>query len=230
MAGNVAPNTVTNGLVLYLDAGNTISYPGTGTTWRNLSGNNNNGTLTNGPTFNTGSLGNIVFDGVDDYAGCGTFTGLGSSSRTIEVWCQILSLSPSGNRRVFTLSADEAINDTPAYTIGFSTTTASLGWGFGGPPYNGYVSNQSFALSTWMCLVGSINVNTMTAYKDNSLVNTVTNTGTVGTNPIGQVARYNAAYSQYGNVRIGNIKIYNRALSSTEITQNYNALKGRYGL
>lgn len=230
MGISAGPDIITNGLVLELDAGDRNSYPGTGTTWRDLSGNSNNGTLTNGPTFNTGSLGNIVFDGVDDYAGCGTFTGLGSSSRTIEIWCQVLALSPSGNRRVFTLSADEAINDTPAYTIGFSTTTASLGWGFGGPPYNGYVSNQSFALSTWMCLVGSINVNTMTAYKDNVLVNTVTNTGTVGANPIGQVARYNAAYGQYGNVRIGNIRVYNRALSAAEVSQNYTAMKTRFGL
>ena len=67
MSFNNGPTIVTNGLVLALDAGDRNSYPGTGTTWRDLSGNNNNGTLTNGPTFNTGSLGSIVFDGVDDY-------------------------------------------------------------------------------------------------------------------------------------------------------------------
>jgi len=61
------PNIVDSGLVLELDAGNTKSYPGTGTTWFDKSGNAYNGTLTNGPTFNTGSLGSLVFDGVDDY-------------------------------------------------------------------------------------------------------------------------------------------------------------------
>ena len=58
------PNVIDNGLVLSLDAGNVKSYPGSGTIWYDKSGNNNNGTLTNGPTFSGGS---IVFDGVDDY-------------------------------------------------------------------------------------------------------------------------------------------------------------------
>ena len=59
------PSIVTNGLVLCLDAGNQLSYPGTGTTWNDLSRNGNDGTLTNGPVFNSG--GSMVFDGVNDY-------------------------------------------------------------------------------------------------------------------------------------------------------------------
>jgi hypothetical protein len=65
------PPIVTNGLVLNLDCGNRLSYPTSGTTWTDLSGNNNNGTLTNGPTFNPNNLGSIVFDGVDDYVSVG---------------------------------------------------------------------------------------------------------------------------------------------------------------
>ena len=61
------PSIISNGLILALDAADKNSYPGSGTAWTDLSGNGNNGTLINGPTFNTGSLGNIVFDGVDDY-------------------------------------------------------------------------------------------------------------------------------------------------------------------
>ena len=67
MAVKGGPNTVTSGLVLELDAGNIKSYQSGSTTWFDKSGNAYNGTLINGPTFNTGSLGNIVFDGVDDY-------------------------------------------------------------------------------------------------------------------------------------------------------------------
>lgn len=62
------PNIVRNGLVLCLDAASLRSYPGSGTTWNDLSGNNNNGTLTNGPTFNSENGGSIVFDGTNDYA------------------------------------------------------------------------------------------------------------------------------------------------------------------
>ena len=58
---------VTNGLVLSLDAADRNSYPGTGTTWRDMSGNGNNGTLTDGPTFNSNNGGSIVFDGTNDY-------------------------------------------------------------------------------------------------------------------------------------------------------------------
>ena len=71
MAFNYSPNIITDGLVLYLDAANTKSYPGSGTTWRDLSKSQLNGTLTNGPTFNSSNGGSIVFDGVDDYVNLG---------------------------------------------------------------------------------------------------------------------------------------------------------------
>ena len=61
------PEVVEDGLVLALDAGNTKSYPGSGTTWTDLSGNGNNGTLTNGPTYSSSNGGSIVFDGVNDF-------------------------------------------------------------------------------------------------------------------------------------------------------------------
>ena len=67
MACSGGPDTITNGLVLTLDAANKLSYPGSGTTWYDLSGNANNGTLTNGPTFSNTNGGSIIFDGVDDY-------------------------------------------------------------------------------------------------------------------------------------------------------------------
>jgi len=67
MAVGYNPRIVTDGLVLALDAGNTKSYPGSGTTWTDLSGNGNTGTLTNGPTFDSANGGSIVFDGTNDY-------------------------------------------------------------------------------------------------------------------------------------------------------------------
>ncbi len=62
------PDIVTNGLVLHLDAANSKSYLGSGTTWNDLSGNGNNATLTNGPSFSNSNRGSIVFDGTNDYA------------------------------------------------------------------------------------------------------------------------------------------------------------------
>ena len=81
---------VTDGLVLYLDAGNYLSYPGSGTTWTDLSSGGSNGTLTNGPTYSPDNAGSIVFDGVDDYAAvsCNLST---FSSLTVSIYTYIKS-------------------------------------------------------------------------------------------------------------------------------------------
>jgi hypothetical protein len=77
---------VKDGLVLWLDANDKTSYPGTGTTWRDLSRTASTGSLTNGPTFNSGSGGSIVFDGVDDYVEFGDILDLGINSMTVNQW------------------------------------------------------------------------------------------------------------------------------------------------
>ena len=70
MSNNYGPKIVTDGLVLCLDAADQNSYPGSGNTWYDLSGNGNNGTLVNGVGYNSGNLGSLVFGGVDDYVNC----------------------------------------------------------------------------------------------------------------------------------------------------------------
>ena len=221
-------NIVTNGLVLYLDAANTKSYVSGSTTWNDISRGGNNGTLVNGPTFDNGNGGSIVFDGVDDYVNCGTFTGLGSSNRTINVWFKIISLSVSGNKRIISLVTDNTNTDTPAFTLGYNTTLTSLNVGLGGDPYNGYLILAAFTLNTWINICGSITSNTISAYVNGNLFGSATNTGIVGVNPIVYLGRYNNFYSQYGNINIAQTLIYNRALSAAEVLQNYNALKSRY--
>ena len=222
---------VTDGLVLNLDATNINSYPGSGTTWTDTSGYNNSGTLTNGPTFlRERGRGSIVFDGVDDYVGGPTFTGLGLSNRTIDIWFQIKSLPSSGLKRILSLVTDDTATDTPALTIGYTTTLSSLSVGFGGSPYNGYVFNLSFTLSTWINFVATITGNNIVLYRNNTVVGNATNSGTVGQNPILYLGRYNNFYGQYGDIIISTTKIYNRALSAQEVQQNYNALKSRFGL
>lgn len=74
-----------NGLVLCLDAGNTKSYPGSGTTWTDLSGRGNTGTLTNGPTYSSANGGSIVFDGTNDYVST-NYTQTSVTGYTIDVW------------------------------------------------------------------------------------------------------------------------------------------------
>ena len=231
MAFNYSPKIVNDSsLVLCLDAANTKSYVSGSTTWSDLSRSRNNGTLVNGPTFSSINNGSIVFDGVDDYVSCGTFTGLGSSNRTLSTWFKIISLSASGKKRIVTFPADDSAIDTPAFAIGYGTTLTSLEVGFGGIPYNGYLTLAAFTLNTWINLTLSITSNTMSVYTNGTYINQATNTGTVGANPIGYIGRYNANYGQYGNINVAQVQVYNRALTAQEVLQNYNATKSRYGL
>ncbi len=87
-----SPKIVTDGLVLALDAGNTKSYTSGSTTWFDKSGNANNGTLTNGPTFSSANGGSIVFDGVDDRVEFGSFGSLPTQG-TIQFWMYSISIS-----------------------------------------------------------------------------------------------------------------------------------------
>ena len=84
----VVGGIITDGLVLYVDAGNTDSYPGSGTTWTDISTNSNNGTLTNGPTFDSGDGGSIVFDGTDDYVDFGNILNIGTGDASFTGWAK----------------------------------------------------------------------------------------------------------------------------------------------
>ena len=88
-----SPKIVTNGLVLCLDAGNTKSYPGSGTAWNNLSSTSNNGTLTNGPTYDSTNGGSLIFDGTNDYIQSGSFSNLLTADITVETWIYLTAAS-----------------------------------------------------------------------------------------------------------------------------------------
>jgi len=231
------PNTVTSGLVLELDAGNIKSYPTTGTTWFDKSGNANNGTLINGPTFNTGSLGSIVFDGVDDSTGLGNILNIGLNSWTISCWFRINS--PSGVQGI--MGKTSARSYVGRYTLfiengflygllqaensGNYTVTTSI------TPYNDL---------KWHNAVLSIDrTQNMTLYIDSINISSTSISASVNVNLTGStdnlyVGSYGSSdgtaplYSFNGN--IATAQIYNRALLADEVLQNYNATKGRFGL
>ena len=94
MATSYSPKIITDGLVLCLDAGDGKSYSGSGTTWTDRSGNGYNGTLTNGPTFDSSNGGNIVFAG-DDYVDCG-LSSFQPTEMTLSVWVKKTTSNTSG--------------------------------------------------------------------------------------------------------------------------------------
>jgi hypothetical protein len=223
------PNVVTNGLVLALDAANTKSYPGSGTVWRDLSGNNNSGSLTNGPTFSSANGGSIVFDGSNDYAVySGSFNNLPSSSLSTFVWVK------SNLTNYYILSQGRSTTNVEGEYILEVVNSKLIFWdyrtGYGFSNSN-IGSNISIITNQW-CQVGFIKNFTSGTYYINGI-----NAGTISagkdvayTNTPFYIASNFRDNTSYLNGSISNLQIYNRALSASEVLQNYNATKGRFNL
>ena len=220
MAGNVAPNIVDNGLVLYLDAANIKSYPTTGTTWTDLSKFNNGGALTNGPTFNTNNGGSIVFDGTNDYVDIGSNI-QNYSSFTTSIWVNYLVFDSVGSTGWRSPLGDDS--QSFSYHILFLQGIIYLGVssGFIGNPYVG-VTHNIVNVNNWYNFVITKNSSdSVSFYQNGVLLGTQIKSGNVNVNKIGK------GYV-YDNVRCSNFSFYNRALTQEEILQNYNIIKNRY--
>jgi hypothetical protein len=221
------PDIVTDGLVLALDAGSKKSYAGSGTTWTDLSGNGNNVTLTNGPSFNTNDGGSVVFDGTNDYARNDTPTlPTGNVSITICAWIYVISgysnswqgIAGWGN----TALGQGALLDMNQGRLAFST------WGF--PNSHDLISNYNVPLNTWKYVVGSISNRNIKLYADstNVLDSSITSTPSVASTQL-RLATIDYP-GRLLNVRISSVQIYDRVLSQQEVLQNYNATKSRFGV
>lgn len=222
------PTVVTNGLVLALDAGDRNSYVSGSTTWFDLTGVNN-GTLTNGPTFNTGSGGSIVFDGVDDYMENTSLSTFNSQSLSISWW--INGNTQSGKSYTNTgpgkfLNSSWASFDSNTDVFNNSNIKCYV--------YNGSTDYKIIVPNTldgnWHNISWTYNNNSFSVYKDSILVSTISTTGNISYNSGNlRLANYQSS-NPYFNGKFSNVLIYNRALSSDEVLQNYNATKGRFGL
>jgi hypothetical protein len=232
MAFQRGPNIVTNGLVLALDAANTKSYPGSGTTWRDLSGNNNSGSLVNSPTFSSASGGSIVFDGVDDYVVVGSFNQLptGSSARTINIWFNPNITTWQGNVNSLFFYGTTGINGA-VFGIDFDTypTMEIYTWGGAG---RDVIFSSSFPQTGWSNLsVIYDGSTTISIYENSRNTQNATVTALSTTNTNVWIGSIDPSYQPwYYDGRISNIQIYNRALSASEVAQNYNATKARFNL
>ena len=223
MSIHYSPTTVTNGLVLSLDAGNSKSYPGSGTTWTDLSGNGNTGTLTNGPTYSSANGGSIVFDGVNDYVGAGnSISGLNGTAVTVSAWVRTNSIG--GEQYLLDASTNGGSGN--GLSIRIRANGSIRFWNYNAT----YNANSASILSanTWYYIAGTWDGTTSRVYI-NGLPDG-TNTGDA--NFLGSI--YQIGHSNmlggFFNGNISSVSIYNRALSAAEIYQNFNALRGRYGV
>jgi hypothetical protein len=216
---------VTNGLVLCLDAGSKKSYPGTGNIWRDLSGNGNDGTLTNEPTFSDANSGAIIFDGNNDHATLGSPSKLnalfGTNTVSVDVWLR-RSANINGQRIVFDSGSGEHIQiDIDLNQLAFLIKSSS---------YIRSVRSSPIDLNVWYNYVGVYNGSTITTYLNSILSSQVSQSGNIATDSGGFfIASYTYSAFNFPG-RIASVKVYNRALTPEEIKQNFNALRGRYGI
>ena len=224
-------NIVTNGLVLYLDAANYLSYTSGSTTWRDLTSSNLSGSLINGPTFNSGNAGSIVFDGVNDYVDCGNPILLNiSSSLTLESWVYPTAFTnPNG---VVGILSRWGVGSR-SYKIAILTASKQFYIDVSGTGNNDnyFLSNIILNTNTWYHVVGTYNGSSLSTYI-NGNITTGTLIGTVPSSLYTGSSQIRVG-DDGGNYFLGNIaasRIYNRALSSSEVLQNYNAQKTRFGL
>lgn len=227
-------NIVTSSLALALDAGNLVSYPGSGTTWTTLTGSNG-GTLTNGPTFSLANGGAIVFDGVDDYVDLGNSTVFQPSSITFCMWVKRTSTWGAGSC-LFWAKPNGNYAGTGFYVEPVAPSTSNYtNIVFDGFP--NYIQlqvdgNTTFPLNTpiHFCFtlsggVGAIYVNGIS--KTISTVGTPTITSTFDTK---YIMSNSPSYATYTPGVVYSTLLYNRALSASEIQQNFNAQRNRFNL
>ena len=211
---------VQDGLVLNLDAGVSSSYPGSGTTWSDLSSNGNNGTLTNGPTYSSSNGGSIVFDGTNDYVETSSGMFNCNSNFTFNSWVNadvnntirtiISKISAYGSIQIRFNSSNQVqiVNNNVVNVGSFSSFNSSA--------------------STWYNICVVRNSNTYNLYVNGTYISsfTSTNTYTHDADTIGQ----NYFSSEKWDGKISAISAYNRALTAAEVEQNFNATKSRFGL
>lgn len=216
------PDIITDGLVLYLDAANSRSYPGTGTTWTDLSDNGNNGTLVNGVGYSSNNKGTLVFDGTNDYVTLPSSVGYTTEFSQMS-WFKSTGAPFGGFHIVFGgAQAEISIPTAGELRIGVDTGTRYVG-NIGSGLTDG---NWHFVSATYKPSEGVLR-----GYIDAAAVGTVaTNSGNPVTSFTRTMGRFGTSTSYYTNGLISTALIYSRALTAAEIKQNYLATKGRYGL
>lgn len=238
MSNLYGPRIVTNGLVLCLDAGNNKSYPGSGSTWYDLSGNNYHFTLTNSPVFGKHRGADcFTFSGTNDYA-----TRAGSISHDIGTQCTLIITMASINNaqfgncaRLFSINDGSTVNND--FTTFFTTASCDqdrFGLWYKSNPAGLYSISSLRTLNDdykiicykWMAS-SSAAVMVNGKQESSSFITTAFNYLAVNRMTIGMNSALNRENS---SIRVASVLMYNRNLSLSEVLQNYNALKGRFGL
>lgn len=237
MPTHSGPNTTDDGLVLALDAGDANSYTSGSTTWNDLTGNGNNGTLINGPTFDSENGGSIVFDGIDDYASIPASPLTEINVFSFELWLNRTGLATFTGPydRIFQKNGGYSGHPAWGFHLNESTPAAPSfrsSYSSASGDYNNIISFTSDAameLDEWHYYAATLDSELNLKLYHNGSLN---NEGVLNQPPMKTQDTILIAIGDgrefYGKIPI--VRVYNRPLTSSEITQNYNTLKPRFGL
>jgi hypothetical protein len=238
MAFNYSPKIITDGLVLYLDAANPKSYVSGSTTWGDLSRGGNNGTLVNGPTFNAGNGGSIVFDGVNDQVNIQNSNIYKPQFPvSLTCWFIVQNLSNYGilirTDNTNSTHIGITLNVASDYTLGVSYGNNTANTSTGRRSYGGLTPIEQNKWYNFVTILPD-NVNCL-GYLNGNLYDLPFVSGTANTLVYSNVGasigwRLDTPGNSFFKGNISQVSIYNRALSAQEILQNYNATKTRFGL
>ena len=223
------PSLVMSGLILALDAANTKSYPGSGTTWTDISANGRVGTLTNGPTYNSANSGSITFTAASSNSVLLTGS-TAVSQATFTVW---LRRSGSQNDYAGILFTRGGVSSSISGLSFFSTVNnLAYNWNNAVASYS-FNSGLTVPDGVWCMAALSLTSTAATLYLcqssgTTSATNTLAHSSTTFDGL--KLGWDGTASSRYMNGSIASAHLYNRALSASEIQQNFNALRGRFSV
>lgn len=235
MAGRISylGGIVKNGLVLDLDAAKRDSYDGIGTSWRDISGNQNNGTLTSSPTFNSNNGGYLVFNGSTQYYSLSSppssIINWYSGNYTLLCWIYATAFSISSNGGS-PLCGNLTINTTAEYWSFGPINTGKVRMYFYSGVINTFDSISTLSTNTWYYLTLSKVSNTISIYINGVLDRSTTLSVTPQSSNSSPFTIAAGANSSKFNGRVSLLNIYNVGLSASEVLQNFNATRGRFGL
>jgi len=224
MALSHSPSIVTDGLVLYLDAANSKSYPGTGTGWFDLSQNVFTGTMTNGVSYNSSNAGTMIFDGSDDYVriphnSIFNFT----TSLSLSFWFK----TSVGTQRYLTTKSDDSFY----VSIGVVSSGKLSTWLNATSPGGWKTSVASVDTNQWVNGVITYNGSSGFIYINGSLDTSFAASGSLSASTSAvDIGTRTLIPGYYFNGSIANVMFHNINLNSQQIQQNFNALRGRFGI
>jgi len=228
----VISKPIVNGIKLDIDASNLYSYGNSGTAWNDISGNANNGTLVNGPIYDAAYGGIITFDGINDWLNLPT-SGFGLPALTIDFW---VKFNTNGIGGYWWTIADSS-GGNPELRLQFTTGNKLRYIWYDTSAY--ILNNDSqntLTVGTWYHIVNTTKNNDFKFYIngviDSALTGVTYDGGTLACHSIGTYNLYGTTpgYGGYVSMSLGSYKFYNRVLTQTEVIQNFNATRNRFGI